>query len=496
MRTRIVFVISIMMIITLTWINAGLAQDAACVALLKTTFEQLNSACVGMPGSTACFGSAASATFANGNSGNFSAAGDQVPLSALQAIQTLPRNNDSGTWGLALMHVQANVPLALSEQGLKAVLIGDVQIENMVPADQAFTPAPALTVTPLVAANLRSAPNTDAKVLASAPVGTELKADGMSSDTEWLRILNGDVVAWISRQIVAAKDGELSSLPVIGNSTRTLMQSFKLTNGNEPTICAEEPPAMLVLQAPGSVNALITVNGVDIRFDGTIVLHVSPGNLMMLVVLNGGASAGGVSIPSGFMLNIPFRGDGQGIDGNATGLRPINEGERAFLTPVAAGLSGELLHNTFSVPSQEEVNNMLAQLNGAAGAQVVSGPAASQANCQRFKPTSPLTGMPLGVTPFYWDGAEGATAYRINLFGSDGSLVNSIDTGASSTTFQIDTNSFGGGTNFSWSVDALVNGQVACSSGRVSVVRDLTPQTVSDSNGVQAQPTACSWSGC
>jgi hypothetical protein len=496
MKSRVIVIVCFALIITMVGITSGLAQDATCAAIIKSAFEQLNTGCAGLPGSSACFGSGASAAFLDGSNGTFAQAGDQVPLSALQGVQTQSLNTGSSSWGLALLHVQANVPLALSQQGLKAVLIGDVRLENAVPASDAFTPTAGITVTPLVAANLRAAPSKDATVLASAPVGTELTADGLNSAGDWLRVLNGDQTAWISRQVVASKEGDIGSLPTIDNSTRTLMQSFIMTTGSPAAGCAEEPPAMLVLQAPGAMNALITVNGVDIRFDGTIVLNNSVNNMMMVVVLDGGASAGGVSIPSGFLLNIPLRADNQGMDGNATGLRPINGGERAFLTPIAAGISGAVLHRALTVPTEADVNAMLAQLNGAAGAQVVAGPAAGQADCKRFKPTSPLTGMPLGTTPFYWDGAAGATGYRINLYGSDGAVATSIDTGASTTTYTVDTNAFGGGTNFSWSVEALVNGQVACSSGRVNVVRDLTAQNVSDSGGVPAQPTACSWSGC
>jgi hypothetical protein len=399
---------------------------------------------------------------------------------------------------LALLNVHANVPLALSDQGLKYFLVGDVSVENAVDAANAFTPVESLIVTPLVAANLRSAPSTEARILANAPVGTELAADGMSFDEAWLRVLNGDQVAWISRQIVTAAEGDIDSLPVIGSDTRTLMQSILLKTGNDTPECADVPPSMLVVQAPEGVNASITVNGVDLRFDGSIVLHVSPENIMQLVVLSGGGNAGGVSVPAGFTLNIPLSADGLSSGGNATGLRPINDGERGFLTPVTAAISGDLLYTALTVPTQEEVGQILAGLNGASGAQVVSGPASGQADCGRFKPTSPLAVMPLGVAPFYWDAAPGATAYRINLYGADGGLVTSIDSAASSTTFQIDTNGFGGGSNFSWSVDAFVDGQLACSSGRVNVVRDLFPQTVSDGSGGQTGSIDCSieWGDC
>lgn len=485
MRTRVAFFTLLLILMSVVFISSGVligaAQDASCTALVQTAFEQLNTSCANTPGNSACFGSGSSNP------------GDTVSLADLQTAQT-----QSGEgWGVGLLNVHANVPLALSEQGLKYFMIGDVTVENAVDAANAFTPVQSFKVTPLVAANLRSGPSTDAKVLANAPVGTELAADGLSSDGGWLRVLNGDQLAWISRQVVASNDGDLDTLPVIGSNTRTLMQSIFLTTSDITATCTDAPPSMLVVQAPGGMNASINVNGVDIRFDGAIALHAGGDDHdLEVIVLSGGANVDGVSLPAGFTLTVPLSEDNHSSNGAATGLRPINESERGFLTPLASGIPSDLLYTALSVPTQDDIAAVLAQLNYASAGQTVSGPASGQADCSRFKPTSPLGGMPLGSTPFYWDIAAGATAYRINVYDGGGGLITSIDTGATSTTFTVDTQSFGAGSNFSWSVDAIVNGQVACSSGHVSVVRDAFGQAVSNGGGGQAQPTACSWSGC
>jgi len=494
MRTRFTLVISLIILFAmLAFVSSGLAQEANCDAIMQTAFEQLDQSCSTFPGSAACFGSSATASLIGNPVDGFKKTGDQLPLSDIKTVNTLVQNNQ---WGLAMLQVHANIPLQLSEQGVKFVLTGDVQIENMVDQATSFTPVPSILVTPLVAANLRSSPNTDARVLVNATVGTELTADGKSSDGKWLRVLSDGQVAWISRQIVAEKEGQIDTLPIITSNTRTLMQSFHLTT-NDVSNCSSAPPSMLVIQSPAGVNTNITVNGSDIRFEGTVILQATPNKVMQFIVLKGAGNISGISIPSGFTLNIPLDPDGMSA-GSATGFRPINDSERAFLTAVTSLMGSKVLYTAVTVPTQAEVNAILAQINGASGAQVVSGPAAGQAQCNRFKPTSPLSGMPLGVSPFFWDAAPGATSYRINLF-SDGGLVNSVETNASSTTFQIDTNSFGNGSNFAWSVDALVNGQLACSSGRVSVVRDAFAQVVNNgnsNNGSGPVPTACSWQGC
>jgi hypothetical protein len=95
---------------------------------------------------------------------------------------------------------------------------------------------------------------------------------------------------------------------------------------------------------------------------------------------------------------------------------------------------------------------------------------------------------------------QGATSYRFTLYNEAGQQVTSIETSANSTTLSVNTSpaAIGGGSNFSWDVQALLNGQVACTTARASVVRDSTSQFVSGGDGQQAQitPTVCTWQGC
>ncbi len=472
------------------------AQTDTCDVLVRQAFAALNE-CAAAPGGSACFGADAEMS----GSGSFAEAGDVISLADFTSIHTMPLDLNAEQWGIAALNVPANVPLSLSEQGVKFFLLGDVEVENAVDPASAFVPAPSIKVTALVAANIRSAPSTEARVVANAPTGTELTADGLSADNAWLRVLIEDGVAWISRQVVAPADGaDIDSLPVIGPNTWTLMQSIFLRTGESASDCAGAPPSVLLAQAPGGLNAGIAVNGVDIRFNSAIALRVLPDNIMQLFVLSGTANMSGVSVPTGFTLNIPLDDDGQQPSGAATGLRPITDEERTLLTPLTAGFSGDLLYAELSVPSQEEVSAILASLNGAsaAGGTASSGPAAGQADCARFKPTSPLDGLAFGPTPFYWDAAPGATSYRINIFGQDGGLRAAIDATTTSTTYTFDTGgNIGGGDLFSWNVEALVNGEVACTSGRVTVPRQLQGQAVGtgNNNGGQAQ---CSWNdpGC
>jgi hypothetical protein len=78
------------------------------------------------------------------------------------------------------------------------------------------------------------------------------------------------------------------------------------------------------------------------------------------------------------------------------------------------------------------------------------------------------------VNTFYWDPAPGATSYRLNVvnFGT-------IDSSSTNVTYDL----FEAGQQFqmSWFVQALVDGQVACTTQTVTVPREASPPPFSAS---------------
>lgn len=493
----VVFGVSILLLIS--GLASSGAQPSVCEALVQETFAALETACADAPGSSACFGRAAAATLADGSAASFGQPGDLLALADVQAIQTQPLDAAGGEWGLALLNVHANVPRGLSEQGLRFVMLGEARLENVVDGAAAFTPAEPLTITPLVAANLRAAPNLDGQVAANAPVGTQLLADGLSPDGQWVRVMKDGQVAWVSRQIVTASDGDIESLPRIGANARTPMQAFVLHTGADAADCAEAPPSLLVIQSPGGVAASITVNGVDIRFDSAIALRAPDGTLQV-IALGGSTAVDRIPVPAGFTLDVPLGEGNRAPAGPATGLRPISGGERDALNRVAGGLPESLLYSPLSVPTAAQVAEVLAAIRSGGGAASGGGQQAITAaglDCSRFQATAPLSGEVSGRTPFYWDAAQGVSGYRVNFFDANGRLVSSFNVSATSTTFAVDLDAAIGGENdFGWSVDALLDGQVACSTGSIFLSRQAQAQLAGDDGGApppQPTPTACTW---
>ena len=90
------------------------------------------------------------------------------------------------------------------------------------------------------------------------------------------------------------------------------------------------------------------------------------------------------------------------------------------------------------------------------------------------KSASPLGGLPYGQVTFYWNAAPGATSYRVNLYNGD-SVMTSINSNGATTNAQGDASGLGDGSSFGWNVQALVNGEVACTSGKVTMFREAAP---------------------
>lgn len=482
-----------------------------CPALSIANLENFKDSCMETPGSSVCLGSNVSLEMAPGAM----MTGRTLPLADVQVVRTLPLNTASGEAGLAQLNVPANVPLSIAETGLRYIMMGEVTLENAVDPASAFVPAAPITVATVVGSNLRSFPSTNGRIVGSASVGTEMQADGLSNDRGWFRVQFNDQTAWVSRQIVVVREGDAEALPIITDDSRTLMQDFVLQTGTEAAECATVTPSFLWIQAPGGVTANIVVNGTEIRFTDSIALQTLPGNLMQLSVLSGGASSDSLNVPAGFTMQIPLSADGRTRDGFWQGLRPITNTERSVLG-VASQVPNDLLYRTMTVPSQAEVQTLLAQINRASSGQATAS-GTGAVSCAGFRPTSPLDTIVNGETIFFWDGIDGVDTYRVNVLDENGNRRGGGTLDAFNTTLTVNTGvtALGEAAGFAWNVEALIGGEVVCTTATLNVVRVNVQQPVAnpgggnnvgdgdgggtgdDGGGQPApEPTPCLWNQC
>jgi hypothetical protein len=198
---------------------------------------------------------------------------------------------------------------------------------------------------------------------------------------------------------------------------------------------------------------------------------------------------------------LPLSEDGKSPGGPWTGLRTMTAEELEGFKTLEL-FTGDFLHYPIKFPTLAQISQTLAAIQsssgGGGGGGVVGnttiGGAGNANMCRNFKPTSPFGRLPYASLPFYWDAARGTTNYRLTIFHENGNVVYQRTTNGGETSLPVDAPALGPGTNFTWVVEALLNGQVACTSARVTVTRDANPNEPPPPPEAPATPFSVSYS--
>jgi hypothetical protein len=110
------------------------AQGESCPAMVEKALTAADLACQSTGRNQACYGNVAlSAEPQPGvDDFTFSKTGDLVSVADLRTLRLSPMNLEGGTWGVALLRLQANLPDTIPGQNVTFLLFGDVEITNAV----------------------------------------------------------------------------------------------------------------------------------------------------------------------------------------------------------------------------------------------------------------------------------------------------------------------------------------------------------------------------
>jgi LysM repeat protein len=362
---RLFFLIgAVLLLVTGLARQSSLAQTGSntCSSLVQQAIDAVGTNCEGLGRNSACYGTfRVNATFTDPEiEAAFSAPAALAPIDTLQSIRTAPLNTETNEWGVAVISVQANLPGVLPGQNALFLLIGDAEIENAVPQDEAFQSGEPLTLLAENETNLREYPGSNAAVLDVISAGAELLTDATSEDGEWLRTAYNDLAGWVSIESVSSDD-DLSELPVYGEMTFTPMQAFYFRTGVE-TECNEAPSALIV-QGPQNLTIDLNANGADVRLGSTVLFRTLPveegaeglpegtGSLFQIIVIDGEAilnpdSDNPIIVPAGY-TTVACLSEPQnlGTDGETNDMivladcgftppRPLTEEEWAEFMPL------------------------------------------------------------------------------------------------------------------------------------------------------------------
>ncbi len=170
MRLKHLVLIAVLVVALIPAMPVARAQDNY-EQLVRRALSELGTNCANLDANSACYGFAkVQATFSETTA--FDAPGSRAALTGLTALQTSALNLGDSTWGVAVMNVQANVPTGLTNRSAVFTLLGDVVVENAVPADSALIPVPPVAITTVAQEKLQGGPGKDAAVLGTVASGT------------------------------------------------------------------------------------------------------------------------------------------------------------------------------------------------------------------------------------------------------------------------------------------------------------------------------------
>jgi LysM repeat protein len=286
----------------------------------------------------------------------------------------------------------------------------------------------------------------------------------------------------------------------IGMATNGTRFSYVMVFGNAPDPAAPLQPAL----EPTAATISFQTQGEYVVQQGDTLMRIAQRFGMSPDVL---AGANGITNPA-----LIYPGQRLVVPGTSTtSVAPVTTNpvlvaapQNPTPVPVAAMVSGEqtthtvqpgenlfriALHYGASIQAIMSANGIGdpsliyvgQQLVIPAGGNVSSGSTQTSTNagqsgqCGALQATSPLDGFHNGPTRFYWDPASiGVNGYQVEVFNSSGQLVATFQVDGNSTNLTGDTSTdqIGPGLTFGWEVAALLNGQVACTSQRVTAPRE------------------------
>lgn len=117
-----------------------------CPAIVQQAMSAVDSACQDTGRNEACYGNVQLTAQAQPGVSNFTfnQVGDIANVADIQSLRLNPMNTTAGTWGVAMLRLQTNLPDTLPGQNVTFLLFGDVQIDNAVqPGDSQYNPMQA-----------------------------------------------------------------------------------------------------------------------------------------------------------------------------------------------------------------------------------------------------------------------------------------------------------------------------------------------------------------
>jgi hypothetical protein len=245
-------------------------QSQTCNDVIDSALQLTGNVCLGVGRNEVCYGhSRVSASLAT-DSVLFAAPGDIIPVTALDTLVTYPFNPDTQEWGVAIMDIQADLPVE-SEHSMRLVVMGGVNVipdKNYQLAGHHFSCSGVSGHSQAV--NIRSGPGVEYTAVGVLERQERLEFTGRNIDGNWLYSAHG----WVETPL--ADINCVNQLPVMGTNNfvpRAPMQSF-VVQINEEAHCQSAPSGLLI-QTPAGMVGNVRINNVDVRIGSTAFVRTT-----------------------------------------------------------------------------------------------------------------------------------------------------------------------------------------------------------------------------
>ena len=250
----------------------------------------------------------------------FDEEGQVVSVADLLSLRMSAMDVSMGTWGVALLKLQSNLPDAQPDKNVSMILFGDVAIQN------AATPTvevPVQPVSSIGSMNVRVFPSTQAAILGAFNSDEVLQATGRLSDGSWLRTkwpqTGGD--GWVYAGLITST-GDLDSLPAIEAGTPYYgpLQAFYFQSASDDAQCSEAANSGMIIQTPEGVGKVtFLIDEISVQLGSTLYFQAQPGGNLTISVLEGSATVSAFGTTrtaiAGSQITVPL-----GEDGRASGV--------------------------------------------------------------------------------------------------------------------------------------------------------------------------------
>ncbi|MYE25862.1 MAG: LysM peptidoglycan-binding domain-containing protein [Chloroflexi bacterium] len=267
--------------------GAALAQGLVCSETVDKALMNIRQNCADLERDSLCYAHPlVEAGFADDSAkADFTSPSQRASLFGLSSVRSSALDSEQAHWGIALLHLGANLPLTYEGMGILVLLAGAAEVINQSDPASVMQIAEPLSTAALTATTRFKKPGIIPEPLGPVAVDDLLLVDAFDDSGDWLRVVNDGEISWVERQDLARLNA-MDALPAIGVGATFPFKSMSISTNPEYPECDQAEP-MVAIQTAEDLPTSLTINGVDIHIGSMVTIQQVHRNALSLTVHRG-----------------------------------------------------------------------------------------------------------------------------------------------------------------------------------------------------------------